>query len=247
MHPHTGHHHHRLKGLRQERRRLELRSRIREIIFGVQDGLLVPLGVVTTVAGAFNNNHIVVVAGIAEGLAGAFSMATGAYLAYQAERGVRQAEVRRQRQLAEADPPAAQEELEALLERDGLDVHQAAAAASALATRPSALLGVLVPKKLGIEVDSGDTTVGAAAIMGASYLAGSVVPLWPYFWLSGRTAIAASMASTLVVLFLMGILKGAFGARDYLRSGLQVLIIGAVSGLGGYLLGGWLPRALHLL
>ena len=70
----------------KEKERIGKLSQIRELVFGAQDGLLVPLGVISSVAGAFNNNQIVIIAGISEALAGAFSMATGAYLASQAER-----------------------------------------------------------------------------------------------------------------------------------------------------------------
>ena len=71
-----------------EKGRIGKLSRIREFVFGAQDGLLVPLGVVSSVAGAFNNNHIVIIAGVSEALAGAFSMATGAFLSSQAEKQV---------------------------------------------------------------------------------------------------------------------------------------------------------------
>lgn len=77
----------------KEKERVGRISQIKELVFGSQDGLLVPLGVVTSVAGAFSNNHIVIVAGVAEALAGSFSMATGAYLASQAERQVHLNEV----------------------------------------------------------------------------------------------------------------------------------------------------------
>lgn len=82
----------------REKERVGKLSQIRELVFGAQDGLLVPLGVISSVAGAFNNNQIVIIAGISEALAGAFSMATGAYLASQAERQVHTAEIAKERQ-----------------------------------------------------------------------------------------------------------------------------------------------------
>src|SRR5579864_6379990 len=87
-----------------EKERIGKLSQIRELVFGAQDGLLVPLGVVSSIAGAFNNNHIVLIAGISEALAGAFSMATGAYLASQAEQQVHNAEIAKERQSIQAYP-----------------------------------------------------------------------------------------------------------------------------------------------
>ena len=76
---------HNPKHIYKEKDRISKISQIREVVFGAQDDLLVPLGVISSVAGVFSNNHIVIVAGISEALGGSFSMATGAYLTSKAE------------------------------------------------------------------------------------------------------------------------------------------------------------------
>lgn len=68
-----------------ERPSIARTSRIRELVLGFQDGLLVPLAVVTGLAGADAASSTVVVGGLAEAAAGALAMGTGAYLASQAE------------------------------------------------------------------------------------------------------------------------------------------------------------------
>src|SRR5689334_24909584 len=49
-----------------ERERIERLSRIRQLVFGSLDGLIVPLGVVSGVAGGVGDSHAVIVAGVAE-------------------------------------------------------------------------------------------------------------------------------------------------------------------------------------
>lgn len=68
-----------------ERERISRRSRVRELVLGFQDGLLVPLAVVTGLAGADVASETVLVGGLAEAVAGAVAMGSGAYLASQAE------------------------------------------------------------------------------------------------------------------------------------------------------------------
>jgi VIT1/CCC1 family predicted Fe2+/Mn2+ transporter len=68
-----------------ERGRISRISRIRELVLGFQDGLLVPLAVVTGLAGADEASATVVVGGLAVAAAGAVAMGTGAFLASQAE------------------------------------------------------------------------------------------------------------------------------------------------------------------
>jgi VIT1/CCC1 family predicted Fe2+/Mn2+ transporter len=68
-----------------ERLRISKLSRIRELVLGFQDGLLVPLAVVTGLAGAAVSSTVVIVGGLAEAVAGALAMGTESFLASQAE------------------------------------------------------------------------------------------------------------------------------------------------------------------
>jgi len=68
-----------------EAERIARLSRIREFVLGAQDGLLVPLGVVTGMAAAHPARSLIIVAGLAEAVAGAISMGGGSYLASEAE------------------------------------------------------------------------------------------------------------------------------------------------------------------
>src|SRR5579862_3315578 len=79
--------------LTDERQRIEKLSRIRELIFGSLDGLLVPLGVISGVAGGTGDTRAVIVAGVAEAFAGALSMGAGEFIAGRAEAQVHQREI----------------------------------------------------------------------------------------------------------------------------------------------------------
>src|SRR5260221_2570472 len=109
-----------LQHISEEKTRIGKLSQIREIIFGMQDGLLVPLGVISSVAGAFNDNHIVIIAGISEALAGAFSMATGAYLASHAEEQVHKSEMDKEKKEIEEFPAEEKGEMEILFQKEGV-------------------------------------------------------------------------------------------------------------------------------
>src|SRR5579864_8459753 len=76
-----------------ERARVERVSRIRELVLGFQDGLLVPLGVVTGMAAANPGRAVILVAGLAEAVAGSIAMGAGSYLASEAEESFYRAEI----------------------------------------------------------------------------------------------------------------------------------------------------------
>lgn len=230
----------------KEKQRIGKLSQIRELVFGAQDGLLVPLGVVSSVAGAFNNNHIVIIAGISEALAGAFSMATGAYLASQAERQVHSGEIAKERQAIETYPEDEKKEMSLLFEREGMESGDANTISNILWKHKNAFFTTMVQKELGIEPEPPNTPLGDAVLVGLSYLVAAGIPLFPYFFLKGEIAIITSIFSTFLALFCIGLLKGKVASLPSIKSGLQVLLVGAGSGVGGYFLGTILPHLLGI-
>src|SRR5215475_11264576 len=84
------------KRLFVERTRIEQLGRIRQLVFGSLDGLLVPLGVVSAVAGGTGNTQAVIVAGIAEAFAGALSMGAGEFISGRSEAQVQKTEVEKE-------------------------------------------------------------------------------------------------------------------------------------------------------
>jgi len=229
-----------------EKARIGKLSQIRELVLGAQDGLLVPLGVVSSVAGAFNNNNIVIVAGISEALAGAFSMATGAYLASQAERQVHKAEIAKEHHAIHAYPEDEKREMTLLLKREGMEHQDAETISNVMWKHKNSFFTTMVQKEFGIEPEPIDTPIVDALFVGGSYLVAAAVPLFPYFFLHGTAAIMTSIFATFVALFCIGLAKAKLALLPYLKSGLQVLLVGAGAGVGGYFLGTILPKLLHL-
>lgn len=171
---------HRPEHVFEEKGRIEKLSLIRELVFGAQDGLLVPLGVVSSVAGAFSNNHIVIVAGIAEALAGSFSMATGAFLASQAERQVHISEIEKERKAIGTNPAEEHEELMLMFEKEGLSRNDAEIAVEKIATSPTAFFNTMIQKELGIDPEPPGTPFEDALYVGISYLLAAIVPIFPF-------------------------------------------------------------------
>jgi len=237
---------HNPKHIYQEKERISNISKIREVVFGAQDGLLVPLGVISSVAGAFNNNHFVIVAGISEALAGAFSMATGAYLASQAERQVHNAAIEKEEREIEEYPSDEKEEMVLLFEREGMPQKDAETISNMLWNHKQSFVYTMVQKELGLEPEPAGSIVQDSLLVGLSYLVAAIIPLFPYFFLTGMPAIMTSILSTFVALFCIGLAKGKVAALPYVKSGFQVLLIGAGAGIGGYFLGSILPHVLGI-
>src|SRR5450432_4094948 len=103
-----------------EKARVERRGRIRQFVFGSMDGLLVPLGVVSGVAGGTGSTKAVVIAGLAEAFAGALSMGAGEFLSGRAEAQVQQAEIHAENLGIQRNPQFELEEMALLIEHEGV-------------------------------------------------------------------------------------------------------------------------------
>jgi VIT1/CCC1 family predicted Fe2+/Mn2+ transporter len=228
--------------LADERRRASLLGEVREAIFGAQDGLVSTLAVVSTVAGASSSRFAVLVAGIASGLAGIFSMAAGEYLSSKSQREIFDTQIIDERREVHERPGEAEAEMAYMLAEDGLPAETAASVARDFARYPEVLLKTMVEKELGlaVEPDEGSPLQGAL-VMGAAFGIGAAVPVIPHLFLGGDVAVIASTMATLAVLFLIGVVKSRWTHRGWLASGLEILAIGAVAGVAGYFFGNILP------
>jgi len=224
-----------------ERGRIARLSRIRELVLGFQDGLLVPLAVVTGLAGADVGSSTVLIGGLAEAAAGAVAMGSGAFLASQAENQLFRTEIADEEAELENHPEVELEELEILLREDGLDPADARAAAQRIARSPRAMVKTKVEKELGLAYGENAGALGDALTVGLAYAAAAAIPLWPYFAWDVRTALPVSLLVTAIALFALGVLKGRVARLALLRSGLQVLLIGGASATIGYLIGNLMP------
>lgn len=221
-----------------EAARIERLSRIRELVLGFQDGLLVPLGVVTGMAAANPGRAPILVAGLAEAVAGCIAMGGGSFLASEAEEALYAAEMRDEGEEIEQHPEREVAELALVLEHEGLEREPAERVAHALATNPNVFLRTKVQKELGLSPDVGGAALGDALMVGLAYLAAAVIPLWPYAFLPlVGPALVVSLACTFVALFALGVAKATVARQMRLRGGLQVLVIGSASAGVGFVIG----------
>jgi vacuolar iron transporter family protein len=221
-----------------EAARIERLSRVREFVLGAQDGLLVPLGVVTGMAAANPGRAAILVAGLAEAVAGCIAMGGGSYLASEAEEALYAAEIKDEGLEVEEHPEREITELALILEHEGLPRESAEEVAHGLAANPNVFLRTKIQKELGLSPDVGGAALGDALVVGLTYLAAAFIPLWPYVFLPLMTpALVTSLVCTLIALFTLGVVKGRVARQAVMRAGIQVLLIGGVSAGVGFAIG----------
>ena len=225
-----------------ERARIERLGRVRQLVFGSLDGLLVPLGVISGVAGGTGDSRAVIVAGVAEAFAGALSMAAGEFIAGRSEAQLHVAEVGKEMEEMRRAPTFELREMAQLFQAEGVDAEDAGTLAGLLSKYPRSYAKTMVEKELGIPIEPQTVRIPEALTIGASYVVASLFPLVSYFFLPIARALPASLLLTLIALIAIGFIKGRLTAINLVLSTLEVVVVGAMSAGGGYLLGSVVPH-----
>ncbi len=223
----------------EKKRIFERLSNVREIVFGVQDGVLTTAGVLCGLSGAVSDHSQVALAALASTAAGALSMGAGAYLGARAESEVVRAELERLRAEAFSKPYVIQEGLLDELTKEGLSRDAAYRIVQLLGGSPQALVSTAEAKMYGL----GGKLLGNAAldglVMGIAFAVGAVIPLLPYMLIPiQRYDLGSALVTTAIALFSVGYFEGWLAHRkDRWRPGLRFLAIAMSAAAAGYLIG----------
>ncbi|MGH7843852.1 MAG: VIT1/CCC1 transporter family protein [Candidatus Binatia bacterium] len=223
--------------IERKREVIESRARIREFVFGIQDGLISTVGLLAGVQGATESNAVVVITGMTSMFAGAVSMAAGSYLSSSAEKEIFDKEIREAESLAEKEPYLAAEGLLKALSQEGLKRDESYRIVQLLLREESAFLRTFQEKVFGLGAAEINRPVQAALVMGLSFVLGALIPLVPYLFLAGMGALYLSIVLGGATLFGVGAFKGHLAGQSLLPSGLQFLAIAVGAAGFGYLIG----------
>jgi vacuolar iron transporter family protein len=227
----------------QQRRTLEKRRSIREIVFGMQDGILTTLGIITGVGVAEGERSAVFISGFLALLAGALSMGVGEYLGRKSEREVVQATIDLEKREMAEDPQGEFTEQVAYYKLKGFSAAESEMIVRRLTQMPDIYLYEMVRDEFGIDPrEAEDRGLRAPVSMGGSYALGSLLPIVAFTLpLSMRVSTVTSLIFALVGLFAVGYYAGTLSERSPVGKGLEVALYGCGVFAISYLAGHFIP------
>jgi predicted membrane protein (TIGR00267 family) len=214
-----------------------MRSRLREAVFGTQDGLISTLGALTGIAAGTRGGEAVVIAGLVIVSVESLSMAAGSYLSSKAQREYLERLLREEQEEIEREPEKEREEIWHMYRSRGFSDEEIEIIARRLMSDPKLLLEDMAHKELGISPAMLEEPIGNSIVMGVAYVIGGLVPVTPYLLLPIHQAMPISIGGTLLALFAFGGLKGRVVKQAWWRSGLEMLGIAGAAALLGFLIG----------
>ena len=210
---------------------------LRAAVFGVNDGLVSNILLILGVAGGTSERGIILLAGLAGLLAGAFSMAAGEWVSVQSQRELYEREIAVEREELTAFPEEELDELILIYQAKGLAEDEANALARRIMRRPESALDTLTREELGLAPgDLGSPWIAALSSFG-SFAVGAMIPVLPFLFGSGAAPLAAAIGLSAVTLFVVGSAIAVLTGRNPLRGGLRMVAIAAVVGLASHLVG----------
>jgi VIT1/CCC1 family predicted Fe2+/Mn2+ transporter len=227
----------------QQRRTLEKQRSVREVVFGVQDGILTTLGIITGVGVAEGERSAAIISGFLALLAGALSMGVGEFLGRKAEREVVAATIEMEKQEMAADPQAEFAEQVAYYKVKGFSADEAQMIVKRLTQHPDIYLYEMVRDEFGIDPRvADDSGLRGPLAMGVSYAVGSLVPLVAFLLpFAMRVSIVASLVFAVVGLFAVGFYAATLSQRNPFVKGLQIVGYGCAIFAISYLAGHYIP------
>ncbi len=227
----------------QQRRTLEKRRSIREIVFGMQDGILTTLGIITGVGVAEGERFAVYISGFLALLAGALSMGVGEYLGRKAEREVVQATIELEKREMADDPQGEFTEQVAYYKLKGFSAEEAEMIVRRLTQMPDIYLYEMVRDEFGIDPrEADDSGLRAPFAMSTSFAFGSLLPILAFLLpLSMRNSTLTSLIFALIGLFAVGYYAGTLSERNPIAKGVEVALYGCGVFAISYLAGHFIP------
>jgi VIT1/CCC1 family predicted Fe2+/Mn2+ transporter len=203
---------------------------LREIVFGLNDGLVTTLVFIMAVSQLASGHLLLVVLG--EVLAGAISMTLGGFLSARTAKQILDQRIAIERYEVENEPDEERAELRAIYYKKGFRdplLHQVV---DYLTSNRERWHQAMIHDELGVVEDTAIHPLRQGIQVGLSFLIGGFIPALPVlfslpflqWWAYGLTALTAMT---------LGTIKARYTRQGPLRAGLEFLVIVTIGTLAG--------------
>jgi VIT1/CCC1 family predicted Fe2+/Mn2+ transporter len=214
---------------------------VRDVIFGANDGLVSILALVAGVYGAITESHPILIAGIAGAVAGAISMGAGAYLSAKSEKEVTEKESDRKGIKRRGTPEEQREKLIRFYQARGFKRRDAEAVADKVSRQMESRDSYTIGEEVGLTSEESWPPTKAALFTGLSFAVVSLIPILPFAFMEVNPAVITAAIASIACLFIVGASKAIFSRKSWIRSGIEMMMIGALASVVTYAIGLVIP------
>ncbi len=210
---------------------------IRELVLGFNDGIVTTFAVVAGVSGASVGSSIIILAGLANAIAGAISMALNLYLSIKSQIEYYRQEIEREKKEIEEIPAMERQEIRDIYKAKGFHGKELDMIVKRITSNKKRWLDVMMREELGLAPEQFENPIKASVNVFIAFVVASMIPLLPYVFFPAKQALAIASVAFVITLFIAGAAKSYITHIGWLKSGLEMLFIGVVASVLTYYVG----------
>ncbi len=211
---------------------------LRDIILGVNDGLVSIFLLVVGVVGGGQSSKVVLLAALAGAFAGAVSMAAGEYMATKSQEEAIDGELELEREHFKYYKDRELDEVRDYLANIGIAPAAIEAVVASAAEDEDVLMELMKAFEFGVTDDGRRNPLFAMVASGLLFLTGSLPSVLPFVFMSNpdEALVVAALAAA-VGLFAVGAAKTQMTRKNPVTSGLENIAVAGVGAVASYLIG----------
>ena len=213
----------------EEHEQPAFRNYVRDLILGFNDGVVSVYAICAGVAGAAFSAQGIGVAGVAATAAGALSMGIGEYVSTKSQAQYYASEANREREHIRAYRGLEVQELREMLRGKDYPPQLIEPLVQHLASDEERFVEFMMREEFGVGKESGRSPLSAMALVMAAFVVGAALPVVPFLLAPSGPALAAATALSVGGLFAAGAAKGTVSGLSWLRSGVEMALLGILA------------------
>lgn len=203
---------------------------IKDLIIGVSDGLTVPFALAAGISSISEDTHFIVVAGIAEIIAGSISMGLGGYLCGKSEIEHYNSEKEKEYREIIEKPNHEEQEIYEIFEKFHIKKEHLTDLMNILKNDHTAWVDFMMKFELNLEEPDSKRPFISAITIASGYFISGIYTLFPYLFIKETfKALYVSIGITCFALFLLGFLKVNSNMLNRLKSAFHTTFIGILA------------------
>lgn len=210
---------------------------LRELVFGIEDGIVSTTGAVIGIAAGSQDQKIVILSGVVIVIVEALSMAAGTYLSSKSQKQFLERIISEEEEEIETQPEEEKRELREMYRERGFSEKEIEILVKRITKDKKLWLEEMITKELRIGMRQLEHPRSAAVMMWVAYTIGGLVPIIPFFLIGVLPAMLGAFIIGIVSLFILGLWKAKVTKTDPIRSGLEMMVVAGTAGIIGFVVG----------
>jgi len=211
---------------------------IRDIVYAIDTGLVTTVSFIAGISVSLASVGRIILAGSIQIVSGMLAIFFGSYISTKAQKNFFENQIERERREIEENPRKETDEIRAIFSEMGFTKDEQELAVKHITSNKELWLKFMVQEEIGISPGLIDNPYEIGMISAVSFLLGALPAFTPFFIFNTvGEALMVAATSVLLFLFILGMLKARITKAHLLESGVETLIIGAISSGTGFFLG----------